>query len=199
MKKLAPFVKVVAAIIVVGLVIGFAFRFGRPLVSSLSGLLPDFGPAVPTVLWDVVPGKSVGPLKIGMTTVQVYNVLGSPDEVNYGMREVWSYGEVAIVFDNVGLMGVQMLRPGRIFWKGRLLDGNSTTKDVVDIFGPPDFMSFWTFDNNQRVRFILQGYSKFGLGVLTDAKTGRLAGLIITPPELQVSDEEPKPPAGNTH
>lgn len=176
---------------------------------SVSGCLQGLGlnlaGASATEVWDIVPGKSAGPIKIGMRSIDVHRTLGVPKESKSGMREVWMYPrDLMVAFNQESrVAGIQMLRPGRVQWKGRTVDVNHTGKDAVSVFGDPDFVSHWTNDDNDGVQYVVYGYRTLGFGVLADPKTDRITGYIIAEPEegpsateseLEPEPETPAPP-----
>ncbi|MGH2400095.1 MAG: hypothetical protein ACRDF6_09625, partial [bacterium] len=163
---------------------------------TVSGCLPSLGlnlaGAGSNQVWDVVPGKSAGPVKIGMKSIEVHRALGVPKESKSGMREVWMYPkDLMVAFDTESkVAGVQMIRPGRVQWKGRTLDVSHTGKDAVNIFGDPDFVSHWTNDNNDGVQYVVYGFRTLGFGVLAHPKTDQIVGYIITEPESESAATE---------
>jgi len=168
---------------------------------SVSGCLQALGlnlaGASSNQVWDVVPGKSAGPVKIGMRSIDVHRALGVPKESKSGMREVWMYqSDLMVAFDTDSkVAGIQMVRPGRVQWKGRTLDVSHTGKDAVNIFGDPDFVSHWTHDSNDGVQYVVYGYRTLGFGVLANPKTDKIVGYIIAEPEEGPAPSTPPPPA----
>lgn len=173
---------------------------------SVSGCLQALGlnlaGAGSNQVWDIVPGKSAGPVKIGMRSIDVHRMLGVPKESKSGMREVWMYPrDLMVAFDTESkVAGIQMIRPGRVQWKGRTLDVSHTGKDAVSILGDPDFVSHWTNDNNDGVQYVVYGYRSLGVGVLAHPKTDKIVGYIIAEPEEgptageSAPDQSPPPP-----
>ncbi|HEU4798665.1 MAG TPA: hypothetical protein VFT63_07035 [bacterium] len=166
---------------------------------SVSGCLQALGlnlaGAGSSEVWDVVPGKSAGPVKIGMRSIDVHRALGVPKESKSGMREVWMYPrDLMVAFDTDSkVAGVQMIRPGRVQWKGRTLDVSHSGKDAVNIFGDPDFVSHWTHDSNDGVQYVVYGYRSLGFGVLAHPKTDKIVGYIIAEPEEGPAASESAP------
>lgn len=163
-------------------------------IGSLSGGL--LGSSAAEEPWDVVPGKSAGPVKMGMKSIEVHRVLGVPAEATSGMREVWIYGpNLMVAFDTDSrVVGIQMVRPGRVQWEGRWLDMQHTGKEVVSVFGDPSFVSHWTKQESDGVEHVVYGYRALGFGVLADPKTDRILGFIIAEPEPE-AESAPEAPA----
>lgn len=180
-----------AALLVAALLTTGCQTFGRGLVGASS-----------TPPWDVVPGQSAGPVKIGMKSYQVHRALGVPSEAQATMREIWKYREdLTVAFDgDSNVVGIQMFRPGRVQWKGRTLDGTHTGQDAVSVFGDPDFVSHWTVDEKDTIQYVVYGYRKLGIGVLANPRTDRIMGFIIVVPEgtetpSETTTPQPPPPA----
>lgn len=169
-----------------------ALAVGGCLGPLAGGLLGSSASEEP---WDVVPGKSAGPVKLGMKSIDVHRALGVPVESTSGMREVWLYGEdLMIAFDTEStVVGIQMIRPGRVQWEGRWLDGQHTGKEVVSVFGDPSFVSHWTKDESDGVEYVIYGYRALGFGVMANPKTDRVVGFIIAEPEAEATPEESAP------
>lgn len=164
----------VAAVIIAALLIAGCQTFGRGLVGASSN-----------PVWDIVPGESAGPVKIGMKSIDVHRALGVPTEAQASMREIWMYRkDLLVAFDGESqVIAIQMFRPGRVQWKGRTLDPSHTGKDAVTVFGDPDFVSHWTFDDKEVVQYVLYGYRRLGFAVLADPKTDRIVGFVVVVPD----------------
>jgi hypothetical protein len=148
----------------------------------------------PPPVGDIVIGKSIGALRVGMRIDEVKKVLGEPDEVSNGVYYSYHRRGLCILYDDGGV-GAKVLfaytgRKGgyeKDDWtpfRERMPAGltlDSTLDDVVRVLGPPD--SRGELDTAPIPSTWFQ-YDR-GIGFDFVTATGQLVYLHVSAPEVK--------------